>query len=265
VIYFADNLVVGAFVSAQAVTLFAIGGRLIDYHRQFTSAMAQTLMPVASGFGARGESSQLRRLLIQGTRVALIVAWPIEIVLFVRGATFIGLWIGEEYAGPSSAVLRILLLSNFFVACNSVSANICFGLGRHKPFALWQGGEAAANLLLSVLLVGQLGINGVAWGTTLPSLLTNGIVWPIYICRILEQRPWSYIWQAWLRTGMALLPFLAGTVYAEWYWEATSLLGFVAQVVVLLPLIPVGLVISFWGEARRQLADRAVLRRYLRA
>ena len=152
-IYQANTMVVGAFVSAQAVTLFAIGSRLIDYHRQFNGAMAQTFTPVASGMGARGETGQLRQLLFHGTRAALLVAWPIEIVLFIRGETFINLWMGPQYGAVSGAVLRVLLLSNFFIAGNGVSANICFGLGRHRPYAFWQCGEALANLALSLALV----------------------------------------------------------------------------------------------------------------
>ncbi len=52
VTYYTDNLVVGAFLSPTAVTLYAIGGLLIGYARQIVSSMTTTFTP--SGQHLRG-------------------------------------------------------------------------------------------------------------------------------------------------------------------------------------------------------------------
>ena len=93
VVNYTDNLVVGAFTSTAAVTLYAIGGSLIMYARQIVGAMTTTFGPLASTFEAQGSQQDLRRLLIQGTRAALLISLPIELALFLRGETFIFLWI----------------------------------------------------------------------------------------------------------------------------------------------------------------------------
>jgi O-antigen/teichoic acid export membrane protein len=254
-IFQTSSIIIGLVVSTAAVTMYSIGGRLIDYHRTFTNAMSQTLLPVATGYGARGELSQLQRLLVHGTRLALFVAWPMEIVLFLRGETFIDLWMGPEYGAPAGAVLRILLISNFFIACNYVSAQICFGIARHKPYAKWQIGEALVNIVLSVILAHQWGIIGVAWGSTIPSLVTNIVIWPAYICRVLEIRLTRYLWQTWGRMACALLPFAVVTLAAERYWPAGNLLELFAQIALLLPVAIAGAIVFFWVEVRDQLQD----------
>src|SRR5678815_5516733 len=116
--YYTDNLVVGAFLSPSAVTLYAIGGLLIGYARQIVSSMTTTFTPLASSFEAKGNYENLRRLVIHGTRAALLVSLPILVALFFRGHTFISLWMGEQYAKPSGTVMEILLLSVAFSSAN---------------------------------------------------------------------------------------------------------------------------------------------------
>ena len=54
VTYYTDNLVVGVFLSPGAVTLYAIGGLLIAYARQIVNSMTTTFTPLASSFEAEG-------------------------------------------------------------------------------------------------------------------------------------------------------------------------------------------------------------------
>jgi O-antigen/teichoic acid export membrane protein len=264
VIYYTDNLVVGIFLSAEAVTLYAIGGRFIEYLGQLGASFAQTFMPVATNLAAQDRQDQLRRLLIQGTRAALFVSLPVGGALFFRGTTFIGLWMGPQYAQPSGRVLRILLLSTVAIAGNRVAGNIVFGLGKHKPFALWQSCEAVANLILSIYLVRKIGIYGVAWGTVLPSLVSQIVLWPRYISTLFRLTVWSYFRECWIRPALATAPFCLACVWTEHHWGAASMLHFFLQIAAALPLIPVGIALFFWKEVNWQLRSQdSLLRRSL--
>src|SRR5215469_175095 len=99
-----DDLVVGALLSAEAVTFYAIGGRFIEYLGQLSASFAQTFMPMASNLAAQGRQDQLRCLLISKRpepRASLLVSLTVGGALFFRGSTFIGLWMGHQYAQPS--------------------------------------------------------------------------------------------------------------------------------------------------------------------
>jgi O-antigen/teichoic acid export membrane protein len=253
VIYYTDNLVVGAFLSAEAVTFFAIGGRFIEYLGQLGSSLAQTFMPVASNLAAKNRADQLRRLLIQGTRAALFVSLPIAWALFFRSTTFIGLWMGQQYAQPSGRVLRILLLSSVAISANRVGGNIVLGLGKHRPFAMWQTCEAVANLALSIYLVRKIGIIGVAWGTVVPSLVSQIILWPRYLSKLLDLGVWRYIWDVWIRPVLATLPFGLACFWIDTHWPAPNMRVFFLQIAVALPIVPLGIALLFWKEVNFQL------------
>jgi O-antigen/teichoic acid export membrane protein len=255
VTYYTDNLVVGAFLSPAAVTLYAIGGLLIGYSRQIVSSMTTTFTPLASTFEAQGSYQNLRRLVIHGTRAALLVSLPIQAALFFRGHTFIRLWMGEQYAQPSGTVMQILLLSVVFSSANTTSAGIVYGLEKHKRIALWGMIESVANLSLSVILVRRIGIYGVAWGTTIPSVIMEIVFWPPYICKLLAMPVRTYLWQAWFRTGLTVVPFALACAAAERFWPARNLLVFFLQIAALLPLLPLTLVLIFRNEVEAQVRE----------
>lgn len=253
VIYYTDNLVVGVFLSPSAVTLYAIGGLVISYSRQIVSSMTTTFTPLASTYEAQGSFDNLRRLVIHGTRAALLVALPVQVALFFRGHTFIRLWMGEQYAQPSGTVMQILLVSVVFSSANTTSAGIVYGLEKHKRIALWGIIEGVLNLSLSVILVRRIGIYGVAWGTTIPSVIMEMILWPRFICGLLDLPVRTYLWQTWFRTALSVIPFGLACAATERYWPAHNLVVFFLQITVLLPLLPLALVLVFRKEAMLQI------------
>jgi len=260
IIYYTDNLIVGAFLSAEVVTFYAIGGKLVEFLGQVAASLAQTVMPFASRLGAQGREDQLRRLLLQGTRAALLVSLPFAATLFFRGPTFIGLWMGPQYAQTSGRILQILLLATVAQAGNRVAGNIVFGVGKHKPFACWQTCEAMANLLLSIYLVRRIGVEGVAWGTVLPSLLSQLLIWPRYVSKLLNVAIQSYFWEGWIRPSLAMIPFCIGCIWVERHWAATDLVHFFIQIATLLPLVALGIILCFWKEINYEWQSRGSLR-----
>ena len=255
-VYYTDNLVVGAFAGAVGVTFYAIGGSLIGYARQVVGSMTTTFTPLASTFEAQGSERNLRRLLIHGTRAALVVSLPIELALFLRGETFISLWMGPEYGHASGTVLRILLISLIVSTGSAAACGIVYGMEKHRRVAIWGIFEGIANLSLSIVLVRQIGITGVAWGTTIPSIFVELLLWPPFICRLVTISMREYIWQTWGRTGLAVLPFTLSCYLSERFWPAHNLAYFFAQIAAVLPLVAVGLAVMFHNEIRLALQRR---------
>lgn len=255
IVVYTDNLVVGAFVSPAAVTMYAIGGLVINYARQIVSSMTTTFTPLASTFEAEGSHQNLRRLAVHGTRAALIISLPIEIALFFRGHTFIHLWMGEQYAQASGTVMQILLVSVVLSSANTTAAGIVYGMEKHKRLAIWAAFEAVANLVLSIVLVRRMGIYGVAWGTALPSVLIELLLWPKFISGLVGIPVWTYLWQTWFRTSLAIVPFAVACVAVERYWPVHNLAIFFLQIAVLLPLIPLTVMLVFREEATAQVRE----------
>jgi len=248
VIYYSDNVVIGAFLPMTAVTFYALGFAPTQYLNRIISSLSVTFLPAASNLAAQGETEQLRRLLIQGTRAVMAVALPIEIGLFFRGKTFISLWMGPQYGEPSGRILQVLVLSWFFIAGNSCAGNIVYGLSKHKAFAIGSIFEAVANLSLSIFLVRRWGVIGVAWGTTLAGLTTNGFIWPRYVAKLLDVPLRRYLLQSWARPIIAAVPFGVACALAERWWPANHLATFFLQMAALLPIAIAGFALAFWRE-----------------
>jgi O-antigen/teichoic acid export membrane protein len=226
------------------------------YARQIVAAMTTTFGPLASTYEAKGSERDLRKLLVNGTRAALVVSLPVELALFLRGESFISLWMGLQYAHPSGTVLRILLISLIVCTGSAASGGIVYGMEKHKRVAKWAIVEAVANLALSIFLVRRIGMYGVAWGTTIPSLVVEVVYWPPYVCHLVGMQIRSYVWHTWLRTGLAALPYTAACYGVERFWPAHNLAIFFLQIILILPLFPLTLAIVFKSELRPILLKR---------
>lgn len=257
-IYASDNVVIGAYLPVAAVTFYVIGGNLVEYTRTLVSGISQTMTPLASSLEAKRDPAALQRLVLLSSRSASMVILPIICTFLLRGSTFIGLWMGPQYADRSGKVLWLLSLTVMFWAGNSAIGGIFLGLSKHKPLVPALLAEGVCNLALSIYLVQRIGILGVAWGTVIPSLGSSLIFWPWYIRRTLGIQPYTYIVSSWIRPWISLLPFLAGTYAMKMYWPATGLLLFFIQVTIVLPLVLPGYWLICLDQSQRELCSSKI-------
>ena len=255
-VYQTDNLVVGAFVSASAVTFFAIANNLCRYATQMVSSMGGTFVPAASTYEAAGDTASLLMLYKNGTRATLMISLPILITFIVRGPSFIGLWMGPEYAHSSGIVLIILSIALFFSYANRTAGAIAFGVEKHKTTALWSIGEGVANLALSILLVHWYGIYGVAIGTMVPSLVVQVILWPRYISKLVGLSSFEVIAQIWGPMLLASIPFAAASYAVSILFPAHNLAVFFLQVLATLPIFFLTVALVFRVYVRSQILPR---------
>ena len=265
IVFYSDNLVVGAFLSVGAAAIYSIGGSLANYSGQASTAMGQTFIPLASGMDASGRADDLKTLLIRGTQAALALALPIDVALVLRGKTFINLWMGHQgiqFGETSGTVLQILMISQFFTVANSTAGQIAYGVEKHKSVAKFALMEAVLNLALSIILVKTIGIYGVAWGTSISMGLLHLIFWPANVRKMLGISPLTYIWQGWIKISLASIPFAIFCEFTDKYWHASSMLTFFGQIFAILPVYLISVLVVFREEVasifRRWKASKAV-------
>jgi hypothetical protein len=56
------------------------------------------------------------------------------------------------------------------------------------------------------------------------------------------------VWQTWIRTSLAAVPFAVACYLSDRYWTASNLFTFFLQILVLLPLFAGALAVIFWRE-----------------
>jgi O-antigen/teichoic acid export membrane protein len=255
-VYQTDNLVVGAFITAGAVTFYSIGNSLCRYTSLLVSSMTATFTPTASTYEASDNTAGLRALYFNGTRSMMAISLPVVVTLILRGGTFIGVWMGPQYARPSGVVLMILALAQVFSILNMPAGAIAFGVGKHQTVARWAIGEGIANLVLSVVLARRYGISGVAIGTLIPSLFANIYFWPRYIPTLVDITYTQVFTKVWVPLLLSAVPFALASYAVDRFVPVHSMPIFLLQTFGLLPVFAITLGLIFRDNVKRQVLPR---------
>lgn len=239
VLFQTSALVIGGFLGPAPITPFALANRLVDYAKNALRTATTTLTPIVSAAEARRDHDTIRRVLLDVTRWVLWVVVPVEAGLLLLGHAFLTLWLGAEDAEASYPTLVILSVPLALAMAQSVASRIFYGTGRLRWFTRLVVAEAIANLLLSLLLVGPLGIEGVALGTAIPSVI-GCILTTAYACRVVGVNGWDYLRRACLPPILlGVLPAVVWLVVMSWVpvtnWATFCLAG-VSGMAVYLPL-----------------------------
>ncbi|NOY53029.1 MAG: oligosaccharide flippase family protein, partial [Deltaproteobacteria bacterium] len=210
-LFYTDSVVIGSLLTVSKITFYAIPATLMQYMEKFIYAAISVLTPVISSYDAVGEGTKNRNIYILGSRYALTLSIPVLFVLYTNGTSFISLWMGPEYGQKCSTVLKILIIGYIFAFPQMIANGILKGTSRHKVFAYILIVEAIANLAISIILVRAYDIEGVAFGTTLPLIITNFILVPLYTCKTLGLRYGTYLWRSYATPSVLLV--LLGSLY----------------------------------------------------
>lgn len=219
-----DEIIIGKFLSAVAITYFNIGGRIVDYAEEVVDAFSQILVPMSSRSDAKGDLVGLRRIFILGNRFASFITFPICAVLIILGKSVIEAWVGPRYIEQSYPVLLLMLIPSTLMMAQSASGRVLFGMAQHKTLAIVTLVEGVANIVLSVILVRPYGIVGDAVGTAIPLTLTLTLFLPGHVCRKLQIPLRTYVWESYLLPFLLCVPMvIALLLMKSWYVPHTYL------------------------------------------
>lgn len=177
-----QNLVITFSLSLSLVTMYSIASRLIQYFVSFNVAALGMLSPVFSQYEAAGQTGKMVDRFLFMTRISGYLSVFIGGVMVIFGNAFISRWMGSDYRA-AYPLLVVLVVPIVIALMQSPSIQLLYGISKHRFFALSNAAEGAANLLLSVLLVRQYGLMGIAVASGIPMLVIKLFVQPVYTCR----------------------------------------------------------------------------------
>ena len=186
-ISYSDAVVIAVFLPPAAITPFALATSLTDYFMRVFVPIGQVFFPALTERDALADAAGIRILFLSGTRLLAVIALPAALIAFWFCDAFFALWIGPASADaryPSAASLfSVLIVASAMSAIQRVAYQVLLGSRRIRPLAICFIAEAAANVLISVALVGPVGLIGIALGTVIPALVIEGVIIPYLICR----------------------------------------------------------------------------------
>jgi O-antigen/teichoic acid export membrane protein len=213
-----DEIVIGTFLSAAAITYFNIGARIVDYAGEAVTALAQIFVPMSSQSEARGDINRLRKIFVGGNRLCAFVIFPICATLLLLGKSVIEVWVGRKYVAASYPVLVIMILACTLLWAQAASGRVLFGMSKHATWAKVTLIEGVANVLLSIILVRPYGIIGDAFGTAIPMACTTILFMPRHVSRLLGIRLGTYLREAYVLPLLLTAPLvLALLLMQRWF------------------------------------------------
>ena len=223
-----DNVVVGAALGTSAVAIYAVTLRLADYQRQLCNQFNGFLFPIVVRLRAAGSEGALQTVLIEGTRIALVLVTGATIGVIGFGRPLLIRWMGPAFEA-GAVPLYVLALAGVVLVGQGPLGNILLGTGRHRLVAWVSLGEALANLALSVVLVRRFGLLGVAIGTAVPIAIANlGILLPA-ACRQVQVPLTTFLRQVLPAPLAGAVPAIAACEALRFFYPPTSLVAILSE------------------------------------
>ncbi len=240
-----DAVIIGSFLSASAITYFAIGARLVDYAGDVVSSLAQIFTPMSSQFHATGNYERLRKIFLAGNRACALTMFPVCTALIILGKSVIKAWVGPRYVSSYSILLILLIPSTLYFA-QGTSTRILFGMSRHRTLAVVVLLEGIANVILSVALIRPYGIVGDAIGTAIPLSCTALFFLPRHLCRQLGVPMWRFVRESLLYPALLCIPMMLALIVMQHFFYAHGYRQLVLNLLVGLATYSVGLLWLFF-------------------
>ncbi len=200
-----DEVVISLFMAVSSVTPYAVCAKLARSLEIIVAPMTRLFFPMASALDTKGDVPRLQQILILGTKYSIGIALPVCTLLLFSGGWILSVWMGAEFV-VFKPILNVFLSIYLVNAARMTADWILAGTGRLKFVAAMAILEAGANLVLSVFLVGRLGLVGVAIGTLVPIALNALCVTIPFVCRSLQLPVATLLQRGILPPIMATLP-----------------------------------------------------------
>lgn len=241
----AGILVVGVFMTEDAVAPYAMAANIVRYFTQMLGATAIVFYPAAAELFSNRNQARIRRLYLGGSKFLFLVALTGGIPAALWARDFYALWIPDKLAEwtafpPIENVFVALLLGAILSSGMLVGEQLVLGAHRLGVTVGLTVSEGLLSVAFSSIAVHAFGLIGIALGTTSASILIRFIVCPVVVGRIVGVPATTYLWSACFRPaviGALLVPVLhrihewtPSTTWTEFFLSA-SLAAAVAAIV----------------------------------
>jgi O-antigen/teichoic acid export membrane protein len=255
-----SNLLIAWLLPVAAVGQYALAMGLVRQINSGLGPVAWVFYPAAAELHVRGDQGGLERLYHDGSRLVLLTMVTTVMGAALWAEDFYRLWIGETYLSASpfgsvALIFQILLVGTATTFAFQIAVQILTAAGHIRPLALALIVGSAINVSLSIMLIGPLGLVGVAAATVVASLIIDVVVMPVLAHRCLGLSPARFLRLACprpLAVAVLLAAWLAGLrlgLGPAATWTALLLQGVLAGGGAALLILAVGIT----GDERRRL------------
>ncbi len=175
--YATDSLLIGIMLGPATVPFYSIPSSLVRHISSVGMNLTHAFMPLFSDLSARKEQKKIVQIYFSASKYVIGVVMPIAAGVSVIGGPFIGLWIGDEFRQNVDLIIMFLIVFTCLPFFNPFYNRYLTAINKHGILARLSPVSAILNVVLSIVLINEMGILGAAIGSALPSF----IFVPVYL------------------------------------------------------------------------------------
>ena len=222
-----DVLIIKSFLPLTAVAAFAIAARIGEYAYLLNKQFSNAIMPFISRSNGSGDRHAVKASLVDATRILAGIATILVSLGYYHAETLVLLWVGEDLL-EAVLPLRIMLLAVLFSTLQMNASNVLGMSGGHRSVAWIMLASATLHVLLSIVLVPELGIAGAALAMLISAVFIElGLLIPL-ACRQQQVKLGKMLIDL-FPSILAAVPMLIVAELFSQIYPATSLMILVAQ------------------------------------
>lgn len=181
-----DSVILGALTTTSIVTMYSLALNLFTSFNSISSVIGSVFVPQATRMLVeKADGEKLTDLVIKPGRLQLMAGTLVITGFTLFGKEFLYFWVGPSYNG-AYAVSLILMIPALIPVIQNVTNAILDAMLKRLGKSLILTVMAILNVLISIILVKQIGYIGAAIGTALSYIIGNGILMNIYLSRVTD-------------------------------------------------------------------------------
>jgi O-antigen/teichoic acid export membrane protein len=176
----ADRLVIGMFLGAPAVAIYALCAQAAQTIHGIVGAGFHALFPHLSSRLEAEPLTDLRNTIQTAFNTNLALATLLGSPFILLSRPILSVWMGQEFARQAWPILAILGISFSLFALNVTAHYTLLALGQVRLVTVLNLAAGAAMLLLMLLLTPRFGMMGTACARLITGPVTCILYYPLY-------------------------------------------------------------------------------------
>ena len=186
----ADNVIIANMLGAGEVSVYAICMKLFLMIPMVLGLLLTPLWPAYREAFTSGDTQWVKHIFLKSIRWSLFVSIPSAIILFLIGAKFIEIWVGQDSV-PSSNLLMGCSIWLIFMCLGNALAVFLNGLQLVRIQIIVATTSAFMNIMLSVWLIPIMGVSGAVFGSVISYFIFTLIPYFIIIRKMIANNDFS--------------------------------------------------------------------------
>ena len=197
-----DNIVLGMFTTAATISMYSLVLQMFNMYSSLSTAVSSIYLPSLSKAVFAGESDdEITERIIKPSRIQLSILLLALTGFILFGQHFVEVWVGKEYMQVYMLCCILLTAASIELSQNTITA-ILKAKNKLHGKTLILAVSTLFNVILTFILVPQIGALGATIGTAFSLVFGYGLALNIYYHRNIKINMKTY----YVKTYKGILP-----------------------------------------------------------